>query len=151
MFQELPLNYLPYRELVLCGNTLNHVRIPIAVNKFPVFLVGSSPNAQKIMVWLAAPLNKETNQWRFVIEGGLTMSPHIRLIHEKSERILKVHIGQTLILEAEEMSPDKAIIRTLDLRPLGLSIFGDQASLHVGTHTLAQNTFSNVDTMIAIG
>ena len=134
--ENVPLNYIPYPELVFCGNTLRSVRLPITVNKFPVLLVGSVLNAQKLMVWLAAPLNKEATQWRFVIEGSRTSSPEIRLVAEHGERALKVYIDQTLILDAEEMAPDKAIVRTLDLRPLGLSIFGDQTTLHVASHTL---------------
>ena len=149
--ENVPLNYISYLELVLCGNTLRGVRVPISVNKFPVLLVGSAPNAQKLMVWLAAPLNKEATQWRFVIEGSQTSSPEIRLVSEHSARALKVYIGETLILEAEEVATDKAIVHKLDLRPLGLSIFGDQTTLHVASHILKSNTFANLNTMIAIG
>jgi hypothetical protein len=151
VIHNLPLNYTPYKELILCGNTLRDVRVPIMVNQFPVFLLGSNQNSQKLMVWLAAPLNKDATQWRFVVEGGENTSPQILLVPEHSAHILKVYVGSTLILDAEQMTPDKAIVRILDLRPIGLSIFGDQTTLHVASQTLTHNTFVNSNTMIAIG
>lgn len=148
MINNIPADYMPYSELVFCSNTLKDVRIPITVNNFPVFLLGKSLKGHKVMVWLAAPLNKEATQWQYVVEGRKANSPHTNVITKHGT--LRVHIGSTLVLEAQEMSTDKAVVRRVDLRPLGLSVFGNEMELHVASQTLANNSFTNVNTMIAI-
>lgn len=144
--ESIPQSYVAFRELNLCSNTLRNVRVPIKVNGFPVLLIGGNG---RLRAWLAAPLNKEATQWRFIVFGDVISHSSISLVI--NDGLLTASYLQTVLVEVEKVSEEKAIVRQLDLRPLGLAIYGDTTGLHVSGATLSSNTFENVDTMIAIG
>jgi len=50
-----------------------------------------------------------------------------------------------------KISDNSASVVQMDLRPIGLNIYGDESHLVVGTHQLVSNTFQNVYVMIGIG
>lgn len=142
----IPQNYIGFKHLIFCSNTLRDVRVPIRVNGFPVLLIGGNG---KLATWLAAPLNKEATQWRYIVEGDVVAHPGISLV--VYEKLLSVTYLTTDLLRVERISEEKAIVRQVDLRPLGLSIYGNDTELHVAGATLSNNSFASVDTMIGIG
>jgi hypothetical protein len=51
----------------------------------------------------------------------------------------------------KKFSETKAVINQLDLRSLGLNIYGTEFGLTIGENKLFANTFENVRTMVGIG
>ncbi len=147
MFNEsLPLTYKPYQELVLCSNVLRNVLVPIMVNDFPVLLIGKELN-----IWLAAPLNQEASQWRYILEGHLSNRPDVVLNYSADAQVLEIKYRDKQLLGMRQESPNKAMVYQLDLRPIGLSIFGDEIVLDVSDYKLSHNIFDNIPVMIAVG
>jgi len=81
--------------------------------------------------------------------NSLNKAIDVSISEENKSTILKA--GDVTIVEATKVSEEKAIVTKIDLRPIGLNIYGDTDGLCVGTNKLTSNTFMNVHTMVGIG
>lgn len=144
---DLPADYKPYRTLNICGNKLINGRVPFEVNGFVPILVGDGGEGP--LVWLQVPANKDLNMWQYVVRANRTLHPAVVVSDNKSE--IKVLIKNITVLHAVGVSDTEATILALDLRPLGLTIYGNEHEMVVGGNTMRSNTFENVDAMIGIG
>ncbi|OQX52698.1 MAG: hypothetical protein B5M53_08020 [Candidatus Cloacimonas sp. 4484_209] len=60
-------------------------------------------------------------------------------------------INNIQTIKVLQLSDDLARVIQLDLRPIGLTIFGDETRLVIGSNQLVSNTFTDVYIMIKIG
>lgn len=140
----LPPDYRPYQNFVICGNTFNNGLVPFSVNgEFP-FLVGKGPEP---LIWLN--LFTDTGS-RPLMRAGQKL--HDDVTTERVEKSLwRVLVRSETIIEFLVKGDESVEVTKLDLRPLGLAVFGNKLGLHVGGMQLSNNTFNNVKTMIALG
>jgi len=139
----LPQDYEPFQELVICGNSLVNGQVPISVDGHAVFLLGKG---NEVKVWLQVPTGKE---WRYEIVPDQPGDSAYKV--KRSGNSISVYFGHHLILRAEKITEDKAIIDHLDLTTFGLAIHGDPTTLWVGRTELSGNSFDGVRTMVAVG
>ncbi len=139
----LPEEYVPFDELVICGNTLLNGQVAIAVDNNPVFLLGKG---DEVRVWLQVPTG---NEWRYEIYDSQSDDSAYQV--KRAETSIAVYFGPHLILRAEQKSDRKIVVDHVDLTHFGLSIHGDSAMLKVGTTQLAGNVMDGVETMVNVG
>ncbi len=140
---QLPNEYVPYEELIICGNTMRNGKAPITVDGRPVFLIGK---ASMSSVWLQVPTGKN---WRYEISNGHSDDSAYRVAISGTS--IAVYFGPHLLIRAEKKSDATLQIDHIDLTEFGLAIHGDSSSLHVGGMTISGNTFEGVGTMINVG
>ena len=140
---QLPNEYVPYEELIICGNVMRNGKAPITVDGRPVFLIGKGPMTA---VWLQVPTGKE---WRYEISNGRSDDSAYKVT--VSGDSIAVDFGPHLLLRATRKSETAMQIDHIDLTKFGLSIHGDASSLQVGGMTISGNTFDGVQTMINVG
>lgn len=151
---ELPSQYTPYEELVICSNTMINGIIPVEVDGHSPFLVGKGDVPR---IWLSAMVNPSEQKWLHLIENNQiidqpTFKDHpLKLFISEEDRLVQVSAGEYIILRVEKRSETQAVISQLDLRPLGLNIFGKEDGLHVANSHFRENRFENVRAMIGIG
>jgi|ERR1019366_7806335 hypothetical protein len=143
---SLPQGYVAYETLRVCSNTLQGGGNLLALGEVLPLVVGSGPIPQ---VWLQAPKNKEAKDFALLVEASVSRHPLVAV--SSSADGLLVTVGGTLLLRVRQQSAAEAIVDVLDLRPIGLNVYGDSASLHAGGATFQGNTFSGVGTLIGIG
>ncbi len=142
--EELPIGYVPFDKMIVCGNTLINSKVPVSVDNQPVFLIGKS---EEPLIWLQAQ-KKKKGSWNFLIEKNVCKDPNIRLL--KKANMISVYLVDHLLLYAFKDPDEILIITHIDLRPIGFSIFGDMEILKVGNQNISGNTFKNVHTMINV-
>lgn len=145
--ENIPTTYAPYEELVLCSNRFIRGQIPIQINLYPILLIGKGETPK---VWISAPLNDKATQWRYVVEESKPLTPQLSLETPNIHSLI-IRAGEITMLKVDQTSQAKAQVTSLDLRPIGLNIYGDSSALHVSGHTLAENTFTDVVIMISLG
>jgi hypothetical protein len=64
---------------------------------------------------------------------------------------ISVIVASTIVIRVGLISPDAAVIDTLDLRPLGLVVYGNERELHIGGMTMERNQFANLQVAFAVG
>lgn len=144
----LPETYTPFHTLELCSNKFVDVMIPIAVNNFPVLLVGSGVVP---IVWMAAPRQVGATDWTFVVTEGRSNNPLVQVNIDKAKGRVVIKAGGTVLLQALTVSQEHAIVEKLDLRPVGLAVTGDGNALHIGTNRYSGNTIQSARIGIALG
>lgn len=146
--KHLPDDYVPFTELVICGNTLLNGSIPFEVQGHIPLLVGKGEVPE---IWLTA-LSGDAREWVQLVRKNKVVGENWLIELNKSARkgLVQIVLWNFNILRAKKHSETKAVIEQLDLRPLGLNIYGDANGLHLGNQHLIGNSFRNVRTMIAI-
>lgn len=140
----LPHDYIPFKKLVVCGNTMINGFVPISVHGVPVFLVGKG---KEPIIWLNA---LSSTGWQPLVRASRCLHPEVRIL-SPAPMTWQVSVKENIVLDVFVQGEDMAEITRLNLRPLGIEVYGDQLGLDVGTTRLSSNVFSNVHTMIAGG
>lgn len=146
--EEPPLDYTPFEELVICGNAFINGQIPLEMNGHFPFLVGKGLG-HDVWVWLSMPATQQMKEWRSLVKKNVSINKLITVDTNTNGTVKILARGQLVILVTRE-NETKANIRNLDLRPIGLRVFGDANGLTMGTNSFVGNTFSNVGTMLSV-
>lgn len=153
---RLPPGYTPFGELTLCSNMLVNVPVPLSVRDQPALLVGRGLSllVPEPKIWLAAPAGPDSKDWSFVVENSQPLRPLITLTTDKKTGAVEVQVGGllgTVVLRVRATAPDAAVVDELDLRPLGLVVYGNERELHIGGMMMERNRFTNLQVAFAIG
>jgi hypothetical protein len=144
---KIPNDYKPFPELIICSNSFVNGKIPIEVSGNIPFLVG---NGKFPIIWLFGPVSKYEIKWQEIVSNNQALDKRITITFSEKDQIVNVSFGSIILIQVKKISDDKADIINLDLRPLGLNIYGDSNGLNVGTNSFSNNSFSNVNTMLAL-
>lgn len=156
--ERVPLDYVPYRVLDLCGNHFNDVQFLIEIDRaIHPLLIGQGPFP---LVWISAPVGADGRR-RWVVERNVSQhrAVDVRLDRENLAQlgpqepvpIVRVFFGPTLCLEVIARSQEHAIVSTLDLRPFGLNVHGTTERLLVGNSTFENNMMTGARVAFGFG
>jgi hypothetical protein len=142
---KLPTDYKPFKNLIICSNLLENGRVPISISGDIPFLVGKGKYPK---VWINMLAQKEVGKIHPLVRDNMTLHKQVNVVEINNSTEIKSN--NTLILKAIKHSEEEAEIVALDLRIIGINIFGDTNGLHVGPQVLSKNSFVNVDCMIGL-
>lgn len=142
----MPKSYKPYQSLTVCGNLIIGGGHLVALGDVLPLLVGSGETP---MVWLQAPTDKSGKTYVPLVTASVASHPAVSVVSNKQG--LTVSVGGTPVLRVTQADSNSAVIDLLDLRPIGLNIFGNKVSLNAGGATFSKNTFNGVGTLLAFG
>ena len=145
---RLPPEFVPFAELKVCGNIMKGGKAPFVVGGKVPLLVGKNAHAK---FWLSAPKNQAATEWVDLIVAGAAVHPQVKVLLSEDQRDISVQFRRQSLLELRLVSPDVADLSFIDLRPVGLNIFGEGEVLHLGTITFSGNSFENVSYMAKLG
>lgn len=145
---KLPKEYLPFEKLEICSNQFIKGKVPIEVHKHAILLIGSG---EQPVIWLSGPVTKEGKQFQEIIMKNKSLNEAVKVKVSAKNNSTIVKVGDITIVEVAKVSEEKAVVSQIDLRPVGLNIYGDAKELCVGTNKLVSNIFTNVHTMVGIG
>lgn len=137
-----------YNELVVCSNTL--------INTKHIFQTDSGWSPLVIRrgtvprVWLSVKVNEQAGTSSFIdlIVDSKVINSSVKLNCTKYG--FQILIDNQLIAEAGNHTSETLEVVELDLRPLGLNIYGDHKSLNIGNNSMSRNTSSNANAMFGI-
>jgi hypothetical protein len=148
---KLPDDYIPFNHLTICSNIIINGKIIVEIDGNVPLLIGKG---ELPLVWLRVMVSP--NEWKYVVERNVSLNQNINVELSKINNAVKIvyrdkyKIVKTIVNVIKNTEND-VIVDEMDLRPVGLTIYGDKDELHIGTNTLKNNTFSNIHTMIKIG
>lgn len=142
----LPSTYKPYQKLTVCSNVLIGGGHLVVLGEVLPLLVGSGEGPT---IWLQAPTDISGKSYVPLVTASVASHPAVAVVSSRDG--LTVSIAGVPAIHAKQTSQDSAVIDLLDLRPVGLNIYGNASSLTAGGTTFSQNTFSGGGTMLAFG
>ena len=143
---NMPKSYKPFDVLTLCSNKIIGGSYIVSMGEVIPIILGQG---DKPMVWLQAVADPKGKTFTTVVEASISMHPAIKVL--QVEDALEVSIDNTTVLKIKSSEGGSASVEELDLRPLGINMFGDNTKLQVGGMTFTGNTFQGVGTVIALG
>jgi hypothetical protein len=143
---NLPSSYQPYEKLTICSNSLiggGHV----------VELAGSLPliigRGEKPQVWLQAINNPEKMEFVSVVENSVSKFPAVEV--KEIDGAIIVTIQGKQILKVRNSSANEAVVDSMDLRPIGLNIYGDAQIMNIPNGSFSGNSMSGGGVLLGLG
>ena len=144
--ENLPKSYVPYESLVICSNTMKGGGHIVAVGDELPLVIGSG---EKPQIWLQAISNPDTKEFVSIVEASVSKHPAVELLEKQGS--IEITIENKIVLVVRQESPDKGVVTQMDLRPIGLNLYGDESSLKVGGSNFSNNTMSGGGVLIGFG
>jgi hypothetical protein len=140
-------DYVPFGGIDLCSNKITGPANIITIGNVKPILIGQGKNWP--LVWLKAILSPAKKEFIDIVEASESRHRNAVIITDAPIDGVTILYGSTLVLRVQKKSKDQAIVDKLDLRPLGINIFGDSQSLTMGGRVLQRNSFEGVGTIFA--
>jgi len=141
--ENLPIGFKPYPKITVCSNTVIGGGHLVAMGKVLPLLIGMGP---KPIIWLQAATEPKENKFITIVDASIATHPLVRVAEQGNKIIVSVG-GKTLLI-VEATSLEAAVVTELDLRPLGLNIYGNTSQLSAGGMHFISSTFAGVGTVI---
>jgi hypothetical protein len=143
---NLPSSYQPYEKLTICSNSLiggGHV----------VELAGALPliigYGEKPQIWLQAISNPEKMEFVSVIENSVSKFPTVEVKEIDGSIIITIQGKQ--VLKVRNVSNSEAVVENMDLRPIGLNLYGDANNMNIPNGSFSGNSMSGGGVLLGLG
>ena len=146
---QIPVEYIPFNEIVLCSNRLISVKKLVDDKGFIPILIGEDKKTKRPLIWLNAKTKDGVIQ---LIDKSRPLINVIDLNDYSNDNQIDVILNNQgdkhIILQIENLDNIPSITK-LDLRTLGYNIYGDENGLQIGGNLMQNNSFQ-VDTLIGM-
>ena len=143
---NLPSSYQPYDKLTICSNSLiggGHL----------VELAGALPliigYGEKPQVWLQAVSNPEKMEFVSVVENSVSKFPAVEVKEIDGSIIITIQGKQ--VLKVRNVSKSEAVVENMDLRPIGLNLYGDGNNMNMPNGSFSGNSMSGGGVLLGLG
>jgi hypothetical protein len=143
---NLPSSYQPYEKLTICSNSLiggGHV----------VELAGVLPliigYGEKPQVWLQAISNPEKMEVVSVVENSVSKFSTVEVKEIDGSIIITIQGKQ--VLKVRNVSNSEAVVENMDLRPIGLNLYGDANNMNIPNGSISGNSMSGGGVLLGLG
>lgn len=141
---NLPASYDPYNIVRLCSNTLEGGAHLFEVSGTLPLLIGQG---EQPVVWLSASTGP--GKMVDIVTASKPVHPDVAVTDAFGGTV--VMVGSEKVLSLKELNNNEIEIDFLDLRPIGLNIFGNKTDgLTIGTNKFVGNNFKGIGTFIKI-
>ncbi|MCK0114662.1 hypothetical protein [Gelidibacter sp. F63206] len=138
-----PKNYKRLQILDVCSNKIIGGGSVMGIDNFAPLLIGDG-NLPK--VWLYAKVSK--NSWTPLIVENESLHTDLHITINEQEREVIIKIKDVIILNVVKIEDGHCEIRHLELRPIGLNLYGNQQALRVANSTFAGNIYNGISFMV---
>lgn len=142
----LPKEYFRISTKIICSNTLIDCEAIAAVKGIPPILIG---NGTVPIIWLRA--FDQQGKSLELVRANKSRNPHISSTEDIFNKTTIVSIGSLIIAHSQMTNESTCIVRTLDLRPIGINMFGNEKELNLGGSSFVNNTFQGATYAIGLG
>ena len=144
---NLPIEFTPCNKVELCSNIiLGGSQLFLLGNTVPL-LVGAGGQAPRI--WLQAISDPDTREFIPVVQDSRSVHPAVNVSIDGSS--ILISIDRHTVVDAQSVGESYVRIKEIDLRPLGLNVYGNQSGLKLGGMQLSNNTMSGVEVAFSLG
>jgi hypothetical protein len=145
---NLPVNYQPFGNLDVCSNTLSGGGgIPFQIGESYPLLIGWSETVP--LIWIRAPRDPDGKAWTELVSANQILHQGFQVAAEAG--LVSVHFQGRLLVTVRQSSQDSAQVEVLDLRPIGLNVYGSGDGLTAGTVRMVNSAFFGASVMIKLG
>lgn len=143
-------NYSIFKELIVCSNRLINTQhiFQSSIGWSPLVIRRSQSN--EVLIWLSTVLpSSNGNEIKYIelIKNNLIQNNDQRVGLDVSSYGFCISLDSTVICEAGDVDENSLEIFKLDLRPIGINIYGDHSKLNFNGSIMSRNTSKNSNSM----
>ncbi|MDO7193169.1 hypothetical protein Q5M49_05645 [Acinetobacter nosocomialis] len=142
-------DHLKYKEVFICSNRLLNTEYIFQSQEGWAPLVIRKSRKNEPLVWLSTKLPEDDKYIEIIRKNSIVFEP-TRVNIQVSKYGFCITFDNKIICEAGDGSDNSIEVFQLDLRPLGLNIYGDYSVLNFGNSKMSRNTSSNSKAMFGI-
>ncbi|MFK3858323.1 hypothetical protein [Pseudoalteromonas rhizosphaerae] len=143
--QTLPDEFKPLYELNICSNKLKGGANLLAIGEVIPLLIGKGKIPQ---VWLLAISDTSSDNFVPIVVQNVSKFSSIKVNERKGEVIVSGPEGT--IVAVKNTGNSSATVSNLNLSSLGISIYGKNGVLHVGSSTFSKNSITGGGALIGL-
>jgi hypothetical protein len=143
---HLPPQYRPFKEIDIGTNRLVDGEVLFAINGKVPLLVGYGEIPR---IWLSIPADPKGQTWQPLVRDNKSFHPKVKVNVEANS--VSVDTPDGVVVRVEKITEELAKVVSINLRPFGINISGNENSLTVMNSNLSGNTFVKVKVMFGIG
>lgn len=146
---DVPIDYVPYENVSFCGNTLVNTRFIFEIRGSHPLLVGKGLFPY---VWINAPSkpNQMISEWERIVERSTAKFSLVQVNNDFLGKKLSITVNGITMLNISNFTSDSVIIDEIDLRPIGISMFGSSSKLEISGNSYMRNTATDCNSLISI-
>ena len=149
MEKELKISNYPshlkkLEKLDICSNILIGGGDLIKIENFVPLIIGAGATPK---IWITI---KIANNLIELIKENLTENNQIKIEISQSLRKVKIFAENKIIISAKMINDNECLVDELDLRPIGLNIFGNTNELNIAGTNLSNNSISGAKFLIGM-
>jgi hypothetical protein len=149
MNKNLPEEYKPFDKVWVCNNDFDKGHILFLIDSNPVFLIGKGSKPNEMFFWLKVPNNEgEKKDWKDVVVKNIPKDSKYSLAAFEFGN--EVAFNDIPLIQYR-LDNERLVINMINLKPIGLNIYGSLSSLNISGNSFTKNSFENVYTMVGIG
>ncbi|MGP8027013.1 MAG: hypothetical protein ACLPJJ_09930 [Acidocella sp.] len=142
-----PEDYIPYGQMDLCGNTLENIRYIVELKGVHPVLIGKGKFPY---IWLSTAASPDFSRWSSLVVRSTAVHPAAR-VTKTGQASMMVSLYGKEVLSISDFQNDSVKINSIDLRPIGLNIFGSATELQAGGNTFSGNRMRGGRAFLALG
>lgn len=143
---NLPSSYQPYEKLTICSNSLIGGGHLVELSGALPLIIGYG---EKPQVWLQAFSNPEKMEFVSVVENSVSKFPAVEVKEIDGSIIITIQGEQ--VLKVRNISNSEAVVENMDLRPIGLNLYGDANNLNMPNGSFSGNSMSGGGVLLGLG
>ena len=143
---NLPKKFQPYQNLKICSNTLIGGGYLASIGEILPLVIGKGKSP---LIWLQALNEIENKKFILIVEESVSKYPNVILT--ESLGVLSISVQGKQILSIKTINEDSAEVEFLDLRPIGLNLYGNKDTLNIGNSEFSGNSMSGGGILIGLG
>lgn len=135
---HLPKGYKQYNSLTICSNVIKGGGHFLSVNNALPLIIGKGTKPQ---IWIQAMSSSNAGGFISIVENSVAKNSAVKIF--ELDGVMNISVDNKRILSVKSNADsDSAQVDFLDMRPIGLNIYGDSKLLTVGTSTFVGNSMS---------
>lgn len=145
---KLPEDYYQLDVLEICSNKIIGGGFPFSIKSVLPIIIGGGNRPQ---VWLQTLKNVKDNSGLVLVDNNISKMKDIFVFEDNESENLEIYRNKEKLLKVKLLDKSKARISFLDLRPIGLNIYGNPIELNIGGSKFSNNTIEGVGVFIQLG
>lgn len=142
----LPASFRPYETLVVCSNSLIGGGHIASIGDVLPLIIGTG---EKPQIWLQALADPEKKEFVSIVESSVSTHPAVD-VREVFGAIV-VSVQGTTVVRVRQVASDRAEVDSIDLRPIGLNLYGNSSSMIVGGTTISRSSMRGGGVLVGLG
>ena len=139
-----PKNLDKLKSLQICSNKLIGGGDLVNIENFVPIIIG---NGTLPKIWLTVKIDNKIIE---IVKENVSYNNQIIVKSNNNFREVKIYANDLMLITAKLIKDYECVVNHLDLRPIGLNIFGNEKELNVANTKLSGNSFSGAKFLIGM-